>query len=336
MYPQPNDVYMPRSACPFRMSAGERERRGSGMASALGRRRPGRTLEDAQSDLAAVGQRLQQAHPKLYPAERGYQLTATPLRREFTRNFESTLLILVSTAGFVLLIVCASVANLAVARTMRRDRELALRTALGASQGRLLRQLATESLILALVGGACGLLLAFVGMDLSARAVRWAFHATRDRGPNRHGGAALHPGRIVTDRHHRGHPSSRVAATRAAAGGNFGRPPQAGPPQRSAARAHRRPSCGVVRAAHRRGADGAQPAETDRRRPRFQQRPCPDDADRHELHEVPHSRRACRVPRPSAPPAAADSRRGNGRRQRHDPFPRGSRGRPELTPGRRT
>ena len=166
MYPQPNDVYMPRSACPFRMSAGERERRGSGMASALGRRRPGRALEDAQSDLAAVGQRLQQAHPKLYPAERGYQLTATPLRREFTRNFESTLLILVSTAGFVLLIVCASVANLAVARTMRRDRELALRTALGASQGRLLRQLATESLILALVGGACGLLLAFVGMDL--------------------------------------------------------------------------------------------------------------------------------------------------------------------------
>ena len=166
MYPQPNDVYMPRSACPFRMSTGERERRGSGMASALGRRRPGRTLENAQSDLASVGQRLQLAHPKLYPAERGYQLTATPLRREFTRDFESTLLILVSTAGFVLLIVCASVANLAVARTMRRDRELALRTALGASQGRLLRQLATESLLLALVGGACGLLLAFVGMDL--------------------------------------------------------------------------------------------------------------------------------------------------------------------------
>jgi predicted permease len=166
MYPQPNDVYMPRSACPFRMNATEQDRRGSGMASALGRRRPGQTLEDAQSDLAAVGQRLQQTHPKSYPAERGYQLTATPLRREFTRNFESTLLILVSTAGFVLLIVCASVANLAVARTMRRDRELALRTALGASQGRLLRQLATESLILALVGGACGLLLAFVGMDL--------------------------------------------------------------------------------------------------------------------------------------------------------------------------
>ena len=88
------------------------------------------------------------------------------MRREFTREFESTLLILVGTAGFVLLIVCASVANLAVARTMRRDRELALRTALGASRGRLLRQLVTESLILSLAGGAGGVLLAFVGMDL--------------------------------------------------------------------------------------------------------------------------------------------------------------------------
>ena len=166
MYPQPNDVYMPRSACPFRMSPGDRDRRGSGMASALGRRRPGQSLEQTQADLAEVGKRLQDAHPAFYRADRGYQLTAAPLRREFTRNFEATLLILVSTAGFVLLIVCASVANLAVARTMRRDRELALRTALGATRGRLLRQLVTESLILSLVGGACGLLLAFVGMDL--------------------------------------------------------------------------------------------------------------------------------------------------------------------------
>ena len=88
------------------------------------------------------------------------------MRREFTRQFESTLLILGATAGFVLLIVCASVANLAVARTMRRERELALRAALGASRRRLMRQLVTESMILSLAGGACGLLLAFVGMDL--------------------------------------------------------------------------------------------------------------------------------------------------------------------------
>ena len=168
MYPQPNDVYMPRSACPFRMNPGERERRGSGMASALGRRRPGQSLAQTCRPISRTsGSSLQAGLPDDYRADRGYAARRrAPLRREFTRHFESTLLILVSTAGFVLLIVCASVANLAVARTMRRDRELALRTALGASQGRLLRQLVTESLILALAGGACGLLLAFVGMDL--------------------------------------------------------------------------------------------------------------------------------------------------------------------------
>ena len=104
--------------------------------------------------------------PDAYGVITGHGIAASPLRREFTREFESTLFILVGTAGFVLLIVCASVANLAVARTMRRDRELALRTALGASRGRLLRQLVTESLILSLAGGAGGVLLAFVGMDL--------------------------------------------------------------------------------------------------------------------------------------------------------------------------
>jgi putative ABC transport system permease protein len=93
-------------------------------------------------------------------------LAAVPLRREFTRGFESTLTILLSTAGFVLLILCASVANLSVARTLRREREMKLRTALGASRGRLFRQLVTESLLLSLAGGVAGLLLAFVGMGL--------------------------------------------------------------------------------------------------------------------------------------------------------------------------
>ena len=166
MYPQANDVYMPRSACPFRMNPGEFERRGGGMASALGRRRPDRSLSQVQTDLADVGRRLQAAYPDDYRADRDYALVGAPLRREFTRQFESTLLILGATAGFVLLIVCASVANLAVARTMRRERELALRAALGASRRRLMRQLVTESMILSLAGGACGLLLAFVGMDL--------------------------------------------------------------------------------------------------------------------------------------------------------------------------
>ena len=179
MYPQANDVYMPRSACPFRMSPGDRERRGSGMASAIGRRRPGQSLAQVDADLGNVAGSLQTDFPEGYRVAAGHGLAASPLRREFTREFESTLLILVGTAAFVLLIVCASVANLAVARTMRRDRELALRTALGASRGRLLRQLVTESLLLSLAGGAGGVLLAFVGMDLLVR-VRRPLHAPGD------------------------------------------------------------------------------------------------------------------------------------------------------------
>jgi putative ABC transport system permease protein len=166
MFPEPNDVYMPRSACPFRMNPREAGRRGSGMASAIGRRKAGVELQRIEADLSNVAARLQREHPSAYPVERGHRLTAVPLRREFTRNFEATLIVLLATTGFVLLIVCASVANLSVARTMRRDRELALRTALGASRARLLRQLVTESLMLAIMGGVAGLLLAGVGMDL--------------------------------------------------------------------------------------------------------------------------------------------------------------------------
>jgi len=182
MYPEANDVYMPRSACPFRMNAVDRERRGGGMASVIGRRASNTTLDQLRADLDTIGGRLQSAYPGMYRADRGYALTASPLRREFTRHFESTLVILASTAGFVLLIVCASVANLAVARTMRRDRELVLRTALGASRGRLLRQLVTESVLLAMVGGACGLLLAYGGMDLLVEyAARFTPRATEVR-----------------------------------------------------------------------------------------------------------------------------------------------------------
>jgi predicted permease len=166
MYPMPNDVYMPRSACPFRMHPDDAARRGGGMAGALGRRKPGVDLEPTLTDLAKVSDRLVHAHPDAYPRSRSYTLTATSLRRDFTRDFESTLIMLLGTSAFVLLIVCASVGNLSVARTMRLDRELALRSALGATHRRLLRQLLTENLILSLTGGAAGLLVAYVGMTL--------------------------------------------------------------------------------------------------------------------------------------------------------------------------
>jgi predicted permease len=166
MYPQPNDVYMPRSACPFRMNPPTGGfRRGVGMGSAIARRRPGVSIEEAQADLASTSDRLHEEFARDYLPGTG-RVTSVPLRREFSRNFESTLAILLSTAGFVLLIVCASVANLSVARTMRRERELTLRTSLGATRMRLVRQVLTENVMLSIAGGAAGLLLAAVAMDL--------------------------------------------------------------------------------------------------------------------------------------------------------------------------
>ena len=247
MYPQANDVYMPRSACPFRMNPGELERRGGGMASASGAATPTSRSSRSRKISRTCGMRLQAAYPDDYRADRGLRARGAPLRREFTRQFESTLLILGATAGFVLLIVCASVANLAVARTMRRERELALRAALGASRRRLMRQLITESMILSLAGGACGLLLAFVGMDLLV-AYAERFTPSRVRGPHRRDGASLHARRLAPDRPRRCGSAGRFTTLRTAASGGFRRPTE--PPltattcaASSSSRKSPRPSC---------------------------------------------------------------------------------------------
>ena len=166
LFPQANDVYMPRSACPFRTDPGDAARRGSGMAAAIGRHAPGARIADVHADLADVTETLQQADPTSYPAPSGHRLEATPLRREFTRSFESALTVLLGTAAFVLLIVCASVTNLAIARTVRREQELSLRAALGAGRARILRQLVTESVILSAAGGLAGLIVAAVASEL--------------------------------------------------------------------------------------------------------------------------------------------------------------------------
>src|SRR6185436_15010577 len=159
-YPEDVDVYMPTTACPFRSAKNMLEERDHRMMEALARLKPGVTLEKGQADLDVVADGLQAAYPQYYPRERGYRTIARPLKTELTRSFRETLFVLLGTAGFVLLIVCASVANLMLARMVRREREVAVRSALGASRLRLLRQLLTESTLLALAGGALGLVVA--------------------------------------------------------------------------------------------------------------------------------------------------------------------------------
>ena len=165
-YPQENDVYMPVSACPTRSAAGFIGDRKARMMTVFGRLKPGVPVTQAQADLATIAGALRQEYPDAYPARHGYGATAAPLREELTRQARPTFLILLGTAGLVLLIACANVANLMLARLMRREREMALRAALGASRGRLIRQLLTESTLLALAGGGLGLLIAAGGLDL--------------------------------------------------------------------------------------------------------------------------------------------------------------------------
>ncbi|HXG63927.1 MAG TPA: ABC transporter permease [Blastocatellia bacterium] len=165
-YPQENDVYMPTSACPIRSSEEVITNRGRRMMNVFGRLKPGVSVPQARADLGVIASQLQNEYPEAYPANRGYEATMSPLHEELTRVARPTLLILLGTAGLVLLIACANVANLTLARSMRRERELAIRAALGAGRGRLVRQLVTENVLLSLAGGGLGLLLAAAGLDL--------------------------------------------------------------------------------------------------------------------------------------------------------------------------
>ena len=153
----PGDVYVPLGAD---KSSFMQDRNIHAGIFGLGRIRDGVTLAQVRTDMARVAANLAAAYPE---ADKNAGVAVTPLKQKMVGDIEPLLLILLAAVGFVLLIACVNVANLILARSNGRAREFAIRAALGASQGRIIRQLLTESVLLAFTGGALGLLLAWWG-----------------------------------------------------------------------------------------------------------------------------------------------------------------------------
>ncbi|HEX9544739.1 MAG TPA: ABC transporter permease, partial [Pyrinomonadaceae bacterium] len=151
-YPAQSDVWVPLPLDPAK------EARDNRFISVIGRLKPGASVGRAQAQLDTISQRLAQSYNE---TNSGWTVKVTNLQDRLVSNVRLSLLVLLCAVAFVLLIACANIANLLLARATTRQKEIAVRTALGASRLRIIRQLLTESLLLSFFGGAFGLLLSF-------------------------------------------------------------------------------------------------------------------------------------------------------------------------------
>ena len=156
-YPVPGEIYAPLTIAPELAS-----NRQSHEFYVVGRLKPGVTVKSAQADIDNITARLQQQYPE---TNTGLGATVFPIVADTVRKYDTGVWVAMGAVAFVLLIACANVANLMLARASGRHREIALRAALGATRWRIVRQLLTESVIVALLGGVLGLLIAVWGVE---------------------------------------------------------------------------------------------------------------------------------------------------------------------------
>src|SRR5215469_3248878 len=168
-YPEDTEIIANVVTSPHHLSATMVTGRIHRMTELFGRLAPGTTLEQARTELSSVYTTMKKDHPEAYPKQADFQISAKLLRDEITSGARTILWVLLAASGLVFIIACSNVANLILARTVRREGELAVRTALGATKGALRRMLLAESLLLCGAGAALGVVSAQPMVAILAR-----------------------------------------------------------------------------------------------------------------------------------------------------------------------